>query len=289
MSAVLIFLTGISGLFSRITELIPRSLAAALLAGVLLDFCLDAFSQFEHAPLLVGGMLLSYVFGIILIPRYTIPITFMIGVLIAGVLGLFKPELIQLSLAKPVWTTPEFTIDATFGIALPLFVITMTTQNLPGVAVLRTLNYQVPVSNVISWSGLVTLILAPFGAFAINMAAITASICASRESGEVPAHRYWAAVSGGMFYLMAAFGGVTIVSLLSASPSAFVLALAGIALIGTLSNALGESFRAENERLAVALTLLIAASGITILGISSAFWSIVVGVIVWKLTRRAHA
>ncbi|NKB61886.1 MAG: benzoate/H(+) symporter BenE family transporter [Gammaproteobacteria bacterium] len=286
LSGMLIFLTGVTGLFERINKLIPPALASALLAGVLLQFCLDAFVQLQTEPVLVGGMFLVFAVSLKFLPRYAVPLALLTGVILSLSTGLIRTNDIQLSFAQPVWTTPVFSISAVVGISIPLYFITMAGQNVPGMAILRSSGYDVSASPLISWTGVVTVFTAPFGGFALNLAAITAAICAGEEAGENPDHRYLASIFGGIFYLIAALFGATIVMLLSISPKALVLAIAGIALIGTFSNSMANAYLHEEDRLSVSITFLVSASGIQILGVSSAFWALLVGGIVRMVFNR---
>ncbi len=285
ISGLLIFLTGVSGLFDRLARIIPNTLTSALLAGILLRFGLDAFVQLENEPILVGTMFVMYFLGLRLLPRYTIPLTFLVGCLVAAAMGLFDIEGIELRLAQPVWTTPSFTWAATFGVALPLYFITMASQNVPGIVVLRSSGYQTPVSPLISWTGLLTLVSAPFGGFAFNLAAITAAICAGEGAGKDPETRYLASIWAGVFYIFAALFGANIATLLTASPPALILSIAGIALLGTITNSLANGIQHNSERLAAGTTFLIAASDISFLGVGAALWALVAGFVIWLVFR----
>ncbi len=281
VSGALIFLTGISGLFDKFIRLIPSALASALLAGILLRFGLDAFVQVESEPVLVSAMFIVFFLCLKVSPRYAVPLAFLTGCIVAAVMGLFDTESIELRFARPVWNTPSFTLSAVIGVALPLYIVTMASQNVPGVAVLRSCGYQTPVSPLLSWTGLLTVAAAPFGGFAYNLAAITAAICAGEEADENPRTRYLASICAGFFYLIAALFGATIATLLIASPSSLVLAIAGIALMGIIMNSLAAAIEQNENRIAAGTTFLVAASGISFAGIGSAFWALVAGLVVW--------
>jgi benzoate membrane transport protein len=171
------------------------------------------------------------------------------------------------------------------SLALPLFVVTMASQNLPGVAAQRAAGYQIPVSAGVATTGLVTLVLAPFGAYAINFAAITASICMSREAGEDPAQRWRAAVAAGAIYGIVGLAGTAVVGLLLAVPRELVLAVAGLALLGTIAGGLAAALKDEQQRDAAALTFLVTLSGLTAFGIGSAFWGVVAGTMAWLVQQ----
>ena len=277
-SATLITLCGVTGLFARLMQRIPQALAAAMLAGVLLRFGLELFGAFEEQALLVGSLFIAYLLGKRLLPRYAILLVLLLGIGLAWGLGLLHWQAVELAMAVPQFVRPEFSWAALVGVGIPLFVVTMASQNLPGVAVLRTSGYeQVPVSPLIAWTGLASLLLAPFGGFAINLAAITAAICAGPEAGQEPQRRYWAAVCAGACYLLIGLFGATVASLFAAFPQALILAIAGLALLVTLSNSLAGALQDVRQREPALITFLVTASGLSLLGVGSAFWGLVAG------------
>ncbi|MEL6399518.1 MAG: benzoate/H(+) symporter BenE family transporter [Cyanobacteria bacterium J06626_4] len=285
ISATLITLVGFTGWFERLIQHLPLSLAAAMLAGVLLQFGLNVFLAMQSQFVMVFAM-----FGLYLLmrrtqPRYAIIAALVLGVLIAGSQGLLQLEAVQLQWATPVFTSPRFSLSALMGMALPLFIVTMASQNVPGVAVIRAFGYTVPSSPLIGWTGVATLLLAPFGAFAINLAAITAAISMGREAHEDSNKRYVAAVAVGVFYIAIGLFGATVGSIFAALPQELVLAIAGLALLGTIGNGLVTALAAEKEREPALITFLVTASGITILGIGSAFWGLVIGVLALVVLR----
>ena len=275
--AALITLAGATGLFARLMDSIPQPIAAALLAGVLTRFALDAFGALRSDFALVGGMLLVYLLGRRLWPRYAVPGVLLAGLAIAALQGQLQWSAMQAHWPAPVWTTPEFSLRALVGLALPLFVVTMASQNLPGVAAQRAAGYATPVSPVITATGVVNLLLAPFGGYAYNLAAITAAICMGREAHEDPARRYTAAVMAGVFYLLMALAGGAVVGLLAAFPKALVLAVAGLALLGTIAGGLATALGELKWREPALITYLVTLSGVALLGIGSAFWGVVAG------------
>jgi benzoate membrane transport protein len=186
-------------------------------------------------------------------------------------------------MAQPVWITPQFEWASMIGIGLPLFIVTMASQNLPGIAVLRANGYQTPASPLIACTGLVGLVLAPFGGFAFNLAAITAAICMGKEAGDNPKTRYLASMSAGFFYLLTGIFGATVATLFAAFPSALVMTIAGLALLTTIGNSLAGALAAESEREAALVTFLVTASGLVLFGIGSAFWGLILGLIVYHL------
>ncbi len=192
--------------------------------------------------------------------------------------GLLHLDALHVGLARPIWVTPRFSAGATIGIGLPLFVVTMASQNVPGVAVIRASGYTLPVSPLLGWTGLANLLVAPFGGFTINLAAITAAICMGREAHEDPRRRYVAAVFSGLFYLIVGIFGATVVALFVAFPPELVTAIAGLALLATIGNGLALAVGQANQREAALVTFLVTASGVAVAGIGSAFWGLVAGV-----------
>jgi benzoate membrane transport protein len=227
--------------------------------------------------LLVCTMTLAFLGGRRFWPRYAVP-----GVLLAGIVmtlgqGRLNLATIDWSMAMPVWTTPVFSLSAFIGVALPLFVVTMASQNLPGVAAQRAAGYDTPVSPSIVTTGAASVLLAPFGGYAFNLAAITAAICMGREAHEDPSRRYVASVAAGVFYVALGLVGGAVVGLLNAFPREMVLVLAGLALLGTIVGGLAAALKDERHRDAAGLTFLVTLSGISLLGIGAAFWGVVAG------------
>lgn len=276
-SSGLILVCGITGWFDRIMQLVPASLAAAMLGGVLLTFGLDLFVSVNSQPLIVGAMILSYLLLRHRVPRYVIPVSLILGMALAASAGLLQFEDVNWQLATPVLMVPSFSLTNLLGIGLPLFIVTMASQNVPGVAVLRAHGYQVPASPLIGWTGLVGLVLAPFGGFAFNLAAISAAVCMGEEVDKDPKQRYKAAVWAGVFYLLMGLFGATVVGLFAALPTELVMAIAGLALLGTIGQSLTIAMQDSAEREAALLTFMITASGMTLGGIGSAFWGLVIG------------
>ena len=289
VSAVLIAVAGFSGLFERMLGRIPLSLASAMLAGVLLRFGIDAFTSIQAQPVLVLSMLATWLLTRRVWPRYAIIATLLAGIAVAAATSQLQLAGLRLELAQPVWTTPRPSLASVLGVALPLFVVTMASQNVPGVAVIRASGYAVPVSPAIGWTGATNLVLAPFGGFALNLAAITAAICMGPEAHPDPARRYVAAVWAGVFYLLVGVFGATVAGLFAAFPTELVLAIAGIALFGTLGNSLATALHAVDEREAALVTFLVTASGLSLLGIGAAFWGLVAGVIVRLVLQRPRS
>ena len=287
VSAALITLVGFSGWFERAMDRIPVPIASGMLAGVLLRFGLGLFTAMSTQMLLALAMFLAYLAARRLAPRYAVIMALLVGVAIALVQGLLHVDAVRLALARPVWVTPRFTPGAVVGVALPLFVVTMASQNVPGVAVIRASGYTVPISPLIGWTGLANLVLAPFGGFTVNLAAITAAICMGREAHEDPRRRYVAAVFAGLFYLLVGIFGATVVAIFLAFPAELVAAIAGLALLATIGNGLASAVGSENQREPALVTFLVTASGIAPAGIGSAFWGLVAGVMTLAILRAA--
>ncbi|PWW46727.1 benzoate membrane transport protein [Melaminivora alkalimesophila] len=275
--ALLITLAGATGWFERMMNRIPMEIASALLAGVLARFGMQAFAALQTALPLVLAMLLAYLLARRLLPRYAVVLTLAAGIAWAAAAGQMHWSAVQLELARPVFTAPVFTLQAFMSLALPLFIVTMASQNLPGVAVMRATGYRLPVSRLVGMTGLATLVLAPFGAFALNFSAITAAICMGPEAHPDPARRYTAAATCGLLYVLVGIFGAVVTGLLTAFPEELVVAIAGLALLGSIGGGLASALAGESHREAALITFLVTLSGVVIAGIGSAFWGVVAG------------
>ena len=282
-ASALITLCGVTGWVETLMKHVPKTLAAAMLAGVLLRFGLDVFVSLRSQLGMVALMLVIYLAGRRFNSRYTIPLTFLGGLIWAAQGGLIHYEAVTLTLAQPLFTAPVFSLATTLGVGIPLFIVTMASQNVPGIAVLRANGYTTPVSPLIGWTGLTGLLLGPFGGYQFNLAAITAAICMSPEADRNPERRYLAAVWAGIFYLCTGVLGATVASLFTALPKELVAAIAGIALFGTISNSLSAALHDERERDAALITFLVTASGLSLFSIGSAFWGLLFGLVVLKI------
>lgn len=288
-SALLTLLLGLSGSFDKVMQKIPIPIAAAMLAGILLQFGLSVFTSLQAEPLLVGAMLLSYLAGRRWLPRYAVIMVLITGFATSWLLGLIHFQKIHWTLGKPVWVSPEFKLSTLLSVGLPLFVVTMTSQNIPGIATLRASGYQrVPISPVISGTGLTSLLLTPFGGFAFNLAAITAAICTGPEAHPDPARRYTAGIAAGIFYLLVGIFGASVVALFSAFPQPLIAGVAGLALIGTIGNSLDGAIHEIRYREPALITFLITASGTSFLGIGSAFWGLAGGLLSLWILRESR-
>ena len=286
----LILICGVSGLFARLMKIIPHSLAAAMLAGVLLRFGLQAFSNLEGHLLLCGSMLLAWLLTKAFAPRYAIVATLLVGGAVAALKGDVVTEQLSFAVVMPEFITPTFNLTTLISIGLPFFLVTMASQNAPGFATLKASGYPVAVSPLIVFTGGLALLLSPFGVYSICIAAITAAICQSPDAHPDAGKRWLAAAAAGIFYLLAGIFGGSISGLMAALPLSWIQTLAGLALLGTIGGSLHQALHNEAERDAAIVTFLLTASGATLAGIGSAFWGLVAGGICYALllrTRRA--
>lgn len=288
-SNLLIVLCGVTGLFARLMNHIPASLAAAMLAGILLRFGLQTFADLQTNFVLCGSMCLAWLLARRWLARYAILVTLLIGIAVALAQHAihFPPQPLSVMLPEPVM--PHFTLTTLLGIGVPYFLVTMASQNAPGIATLQAHGYRAPVSALMSWTGLTALLLSPFGGFSVCVAAITAAICMSDEVDPDPQQRWRAAVLAGIFYLLAGASGALIAVLLSALPGVLIEALAGLALLATLGGSLQRALEQPAERDSALITFLITASGVSLLGIGPAFWGLVGGIIAHLLLVRRRA
>lgn len=283
-SSTLMTLSGLTGSFQRMMQWIPNHLAAAMLAGILVNFGMSIFTAIESSWVLAGGMLVVYFLVRIQAPRYAIPLTLAAGMAWAMFKGLLTSDALDWTPARPVFMAPEFSLGAMISVGVPLFIVTMTSQNVPGLAVLRANGYQAPASPLISVTGLTGLVLAPFGGFAFNLAAITAAICMTEDADPDRERRWLASVWAGLFYVLVGVFGTTVVSVFAAFPMELIATIAGLALLGSIGGSLANALRDPSGRDAALVTFLATASGMTFLSIGSAFWGLVLGMLVHRIT-----
>lgn len=274
----IIVLCGITGLFARLMRIIPHSLAAAMLAGILLRFGLQAFASLDGQ----FSMLLVWLATKAVAPRYAVIAAMIIGIVIVIAQGdvvttdvvttdvVFKPVL-------PTYITPDFSFAHSLSVALPLFLVTMASQNAPGIAAMKAAGYSAPVSPLIVFTGLLALVFSPFGVYSVGIAAITAAICQSPEAHPDKDQRWLAAAGAGIFYLLAGLFGSAITGMMAALPVSWIQMLAGLALLSTISGSLYQALHNERERDAAVVAFLVTASGLTLVGIGSAFWGLIAG------------
>lgn len=285
-ASALIVICGATGLFARLMKIIPPGLAAAMLAGILLRFGLQAFGTLEgHFALcaaMTGAWLVSKAFA----PRYAVVAALLAGVAVCLWQGEVNTGALHFAVAPPEFVAPTFSLASLLGVGLPFFLVTMASQNAPGVATLQASGYRVPVSPLMVTTGLLALLLAPFGVFSICIAAITAAICQSPEAHPDSDKRWIAAALAGLFYLLAGVCGGSIGALMTALPTPWLQTLAGLALLGTIGASLHQALANERGRDAALITFLVTASGVTLLGVGSAFWGLIAGGISYALLAR---
>ncbi|MBO1255017.1 benzoate/H(+) symporter BenE family transporter [Alteromonas sp. 5E99-2] len=285
LSAVLCIVAANSKAITNGIKAIPVAISSAMLAGILLPLCLGVFQQTSDYPILVFSFVALYLVGSVLFPRFLM-LVLLIAALAASIF-LSEPSLsdFDLSLPQLVWTTPTFSIDAFIGLAVPLFVITLLSQNLPGIAVLNSYGYKVKTGPVLTGLGLSNLIAAPFGGFAFNFAAITAAICMGEEAGSDKNQRYLAAVMAGITYLLFGIATGVVVVIFTLMPAAVISILAGLALLATFQASILKSLDAQNTRKAALLTFLFSASGITFIKLAAPVWGLVIGLLTVQLDK----
>ncbi|WP_315531621.1 benzoate/H(+) symporter BenE family transporter [Delftia acidovorans] len=279
VSAVAFVVLGLSGWFERVIRLIPPGVASGLLAGILLQFGIKAFGGMSVDPLLAGLLIVAYVLLKRLTARYAV-----VGILALGLAFLLAQDRVDLSglqlrFAAPVFTRPEFTLNALLSVALPLFLITLTGQYMPGMLVLRNDGFKTSANPIVTLTGLGSLLMAPFGSHAFNIAAITAAICTGKEAHEEPSRRWIAGIAAGVFYILVGVFGVTLAAVFMAFPATFITTLAGLALLGTIGGSLANALADAKTREASLITFLAAAANISMLGIGGAFWGLVIGLV----------
>ncbi|MFJ5889090.1 benzoate/H(+) symporter BenE family transporter [Streptomyces californicus] len=279
VSGVLMALTGLTGVFGQIMRRVPPGIVAAMLAGVLFSFGVDLFAALDGAPLPVLAALATYLAVKQRSPRYAVAWALVTAVLATAVApGLHAPS-VAVGLTLPVFTAPEFTVSAVVGLAVPLAVVTMASQNAPGLGVLAACGYRPNDRLLITATGLASTALAPLGGHAVNLAAITAAISTGEESHRDPDRRYVAGLACGVFYLLAGVGGAALVGLFAVLPPQLIAVIAGVALLATFSSSLAQAVADERGRDAAVVTFLTTASGITLGGIGSACWGLVLGLV----------
>ncbi|MFX1671829.1 benzoate/H(+) symporter BenE family transporter [Paraburkholderia sp. A2WS-5] len=287
--ALLLTAVGVTGWFDALMKRVPAGIAAALLAGILFEIGIEIFHAAQVQTPLVLTMFFAYLLMKRWVARYAIVGTLVVGVAAAAALGLLDFSHFQVALAKPVFTMPAFSASAIVSIGIPLFVVAMASQNVPGIAVIRADGYNTPSSPLIATTGIASLVLAPFGSHGINLAAITAAICTGPHAHEDRTKRYMAAVWCGIFYLIAGVFGATIAALFAAFPPALVVSIAALALFGSIMSGLTNAMQNPHEREAALVTFMVTASGLTLLSIGAAFWGLVAGVITQVILNARRA
>ena len=284
-SALLLFITGVTGAFDRVIDNIPLPLASALLAGVLVRFASDGFASAKAEPALVVSMFAAYVLSRRLLPKFSVLLVLGVGLAVALAQGSLRTKGVHLGLVDPQFVRPSFSFGVLLGLGVPLYIVTMAAQNVPGVAALRAHGYDIRASPAITASGIAGLILAPFGSFGINLAAITASMVMGPDIHPDRDRRYPAAMFAGALYVGVGLIGGSVASVLGVLPRALILAVAGFALIPTVANGVTTAVSDPDQREAAMITFLITLSGVSLAGIGAAFWAIIAGALVLLSTR----
>lgn len=279
ISAVGFIILGLTGMFERFVQLIPSGIASGLLAGILLQFGISAFEGAKIDPILVVILFASYILLRRFTSRYAI-----VGILVIGLIYLMSTgkadfSTITLTIASPVFVVPQFSLHALLGVALPLFIITLTGQYMPGMLVLRNDGFKTSANPILIATGLGSLITAPFGSHAFNVAAITAAICTGKDAHEDASKRYIAGIACGVFYIIVGIFGVTLAALFLILPATFIATLAGLALIGTIGGSLANALIEPKGRETALITFLATAANVTLLGVGGAFWGLVAGLL----------
>jgi len=279
LCSVLITLVGLSGWFDRLMGYLPKSIAAAMLAGVLLPFAMNMLLSLQSELGLVLAMILAFFISRVLWPRLAVMITLLLGIVIAANLNLIVWQDVSLTFALPIWTTPQWSLSSTIGVAIPLFVVTMTSQNVPGLVVLRSHGYDAPAAPLVSWTGITGVLLAPFGGFAFNIAAIMAAICMGKNVDDDPKQCYRATVWASFVLIASGVFAGSLTGLFNSLPTALIVTIAGLALLGTIASSLSTALEQEAERLPAIVTLVTTASSVAIWGVGSAFWGLALGLL----------
>jgi benzoate membrane transport protein len=286
-AAVIIFLIGVSGSFDRIMRRIPPGIAAGMMAGILFQFGVNAFKSATTMPALTFGMVAAYAVFRRLVPRYCIVLVLVSGITLAMLLGDTNVSGLELTLTTPTFITPEWTWGTTLSLALPLVLVSLTGQFLPGMAILHLSGYRTPARPIIAATSLASLGVAVFGGITIVVAAITAALCTGKDAHEDPAKRYVAGIANGVFYLIGGTFAGTIVTMFTALPKEFIAVLAGLALLGAIAANVTTVVREEDHREASVITFLATASGMSFLGLGSAFWGVVIGGFAYLVLNKA--
>jgi benzoate membrane transport protein len=283
ISGLAFVLLGLSGYFERLIRMIPPGIAAGLLAGILLQFGIGAFGGMSIDPVLVAALTVAYVVLKRFAARYAVVGILVLGLALLLLQGRVDMSGLTLRFAAPVFTMPVFSLNALLSVALPLFLITLTGQYMPGMLVLRNDGFKTSANPIVTITGLGSLLMAPFGSHAFNIAAITAAICTGREAHEDPSKRWIAGIAAGIFYVVVGVFGVTLAAVFMAFPATFITTLAGLALLGTIGGSLAGAMADAKTREASLITFLAAAANIKMLGIGGAFWGLLIGLVVYAV------
>lgn len=278
-SAIVIFLIGITGCFDKLLKWIPQDVAAGMMAGILFQFGINLFTASDSMPLIVFSMLMVFLIAKRLMPRYTMIWVLAAGILLSLFLGKMNPVEVSFNLAVPQWISPEWSWNSTLNLALPLILVSLTGQFLPGMAIMKLSGYNTPAKPIISATSIASLAVACVGGITIALASITAALCMGKDAHELKEKRYIAGIANGLFYILGGLFAGSIVMLFSLLPKELVAALAGLALLGAIATNITAAMQNPQHRDAALITFLATASGMHFLGLSSVFWGICIGVI----------
>jgi benzoate membrane transport protein len=282
---LLIALAGLVRPFGRAVAAIPAPLANAMLAGVLFGLCLAPVKAVAELPFSALSIIAVWAISFRFFRLFAVPLAMAMTFAIALATG--SP--IDLSavrpVSEPIFITPVFTVEVLISIGLPLFIVTMASQNIPGIAVLAAYDYRPKSGPLFTLSGVFSLLSAPFGGHAVNLAAITAAMCANEDAHKDPKRRYWAAVTSGVVYVFFGLFAGLVMAFVAKTPSALIEALAGLALLGALAFSIGEATRVPENRDSAIITFLVTASGVSFFGVSGAFWGLLAGGAFMTVTR----
>ncbi|TEW52676.1 benzoate/H(+) symporter BenE family transporter [Psychromonas algicola] len=288
--AILLCVTPLLLPLEKLFKWLPSQLASAMLAGILLNFGFSVFEQMNSQPLLIIAMFVSYLLGKRFFPQWALLIVMLVAVLLAWQLQLIESKNIEWQWSEWQFIQPDFSWSVILGISLPLFMVTMAAQNIPGIAMLQSFGYKAPIKSILSITGLCNIIAAPFGGYALNLAAISASICMTEEVHNNPSKRYWASIWAGIFYLLLGVFAAYIMAWFALLPNTLILALAGIALFSTITHSLQHSLNSEHKHIneAAVLTLLVTASPISLWGISSVVLGLLSGLLALFINKKVR-
>lgn len=278
-SAIVIFLIGITGYFDKLLKWIPQDVAAGMMAGILFQFGISLFTASDSMPLIVFSMLIVFLIAKRLMPRYTMIWVLAAGVLLSLILDKMNPVDVNFNLAIPQWISPEWTWNSTLNLAVPLILVSLTGQFLPGMAIMKLSGYDTPAKPIITATSIASLAVACVGGITIVLASITAALCMGKDAHELKEKRYIAGIANGIFYILGGLFAGSIVMLFSLLPKELVAALAGLALLGAIATNISVAMKNDGQRDAALITFLASASGMHFLGLSSVFWGICIGVI----------
>ena len=277
VAGLLYVLTGLFSPLARLVRAIPLALANAMLAGVLLVLCVAPFRALVEEPWAVGPVLLTWLVLLRVARRWAVPGAFAAAVVVIVVTGSLSALEATDVVPRMSWTTPGFDTATVLAIGVPLYLVTMTSQNIPGAAVLASFGYDAPLRPALLYSGVATTATAGLGGYSINLAAISAALAAGPGAHPDPARRWVAGVSTGATYLAIGPLAAAVAAVAVAAPAGLVAAVAGVALLGTFGSAAASALAEESQREAAALTFVVAASGVAVAGVGAAFWSLLAG------------